>query len=160
MKKRVYLETTIVSYLTARPSRDLIRAARQQMTSEWWTARRSEFDLYVSQVVVDEASAGDREMAESRLRLLAGLPRVKITDEVVALTADLLRAHALPQKAAEDALHIALATVHGMDFLLTWNCAHIANAEMIPAIRATILAAGYECPEICTPEGMLGAWEE
>jgi len=160
MRKRIYIETTIASYLTARPSRDLVRAARQQMTSEWWDVRRAEFDLHVSQVVVDEAAGGDPEAAELRLHLLVGVPRVAITEEVEALAASLLHTHALPEKAAEDALHIALATVHGMDFLLTWNCAHIANAEMMPAIRSTILAAGYACPEICTPEEMLGAWEE
>ena len=158
MSKRVYLETTIASYLTARPSRDLIRAAHQQMTRQWWETRRTDFELFVSQSVVDEAAAGDAEAAERRQRLLAPVPRLAINDEAVALAKELIRQHALPEEAVEDALHIALAAVHGMDFLLTWNCSHIANAERMAAIRSTIASAGYECPWICTPEEMLGEW--
>jgi hypothetical protein len=159
VKKKVYLETSVVSYLTARPSRDLIRAARQQITREWWDARKGDFDLFVSQIVVDEATAGDPEAAELRAQLLADLPRLAITDMAVELARELIRQQALPDTAVEDALHIALAAVHGMDFLLTWNCSHIANAEMMGPIRSAILRAGFEGPWICTPEEMLGEWE-
>ena len=159
MAKRVYLETTIVSYLTARPSRDLIRAARQQMTREWWDTRRNDFEFCVSQVVVDEARQGDTEAAELRLNLLAGVPRLAINEAATDLARELITQHALPQEAVEDALHIALASVHGIDYLLTWNCSHIANAELVGAIRSTVESAGYECPVICTPEEMLGDWE-
>jgi len=159
VKRRVYLETSIAGYLTSRPSRDLIRAARQQMTREWWDARRGDFEIFVSQAVVDEARGGDADAAVERLRLLEDVPRLAVNDAAVALAKELIAQHALPAKAVEDALHIALAAVHGMDFLLTWNCSHIANAERAEAVRSTVLGAGYECPWICTPEEMLGEWE-
>lgn len=157
-RRNVYLETTVVSYLTARSSRDLIRVARQQITQEWWESRRNDFDCYVSQVVADEAGKGDVQAAKRRLELLVGLPRLELNEMVTDLATALLDQHALPRKAAEDALHIALASVHGMDFLLTWNCAHIANAEMFGAIQATIHSGGYASPVICTPEELMGEW--
>ena len=158
IRRKLYVETTIVSYLTARSSRDLIRAARQEITREWWESRRSDFDCYVSQVVVDEAGKGDAQAAERRLGLLAGMPRLELTEMVSVLAAALLDQHALPRNAVEDALHIALASVHGMDFLLTWNCSHIANAEIMGAIHETIRSFGYASPVICTPEELLGDW--
>ena len=156
MEKRVYLETTIVSYLTARPSRDVIVLAHQHVTREWWEKRRQDYELYVSQLVVDEAGSGDAEAARLRLGAIAGLPVLAVNDAVSELATELVIEHALPQDAIEDAFHIALASVHGIDFLVTWNCAHIANAERMGAIRATVAAMGYECPVICTPEEMLG----
>jgi len=156
MAKQVYLETTVVSYLTARSSRDLVRAARQQITREWWETRRGDFGLYVSQIVADEAADGDPEAAALRLKELVGIPRLVISEEATELARELIIQHALPQDALEDALHIALASVHGMDFLLTWNCSHIANAEMMESIRSAVESAGYKCPTICTPEEMLG----
>jgi hypothetical protein len=159
MKQCVYLETTIVSYVTARPTRDLIRAARQEITRQWWDVRRNDFELHVSQVVVDEIGRGDPEAAESRLALVADIPRLEINEPATELARALLDEGALPRRAVEDALHIALSAVHGMDFLLTWNCSHIANAEMMGAIQSTIRACGYEPPLVCTPEEMLGDWE-
>lgn len=155
MKQRVYVETTIVSYLTARPSRDLIIAAHQAVTRQWWE-RRADFDLYVSQQVVDEAGRGDPEAARQRLLLLIGVARLRVTDQALDLARELIAAHALPEEAAEDALHIALAAVSGMDALVTWNCRHMANAVLMRAIRETIDRAGYEPPIICTPDGLLG----
>jgi len=159
MKPRVYLEATIVSYLAARPTRDLIRAARQEITREWWDVRRNDFELYVSQIVVDEAGRGDPQAAGVRLGLMAGVPRLRINEPATDLARALLDQRAVPREAVEDALHIALSAVHGMDFLLTWNCSHIANAEMIGAIQNAIRSCGYEGPLICTPEEMLGDWE-
>jgi hypothetical protein len=157
MKQRVYLETTIVSYLTARPSRDLIMAAHQEVTRQWWDGRRHDFEIYVSQLVADEAGRGDQEAANLRLATLSGVTRLQVTDQALALARELVQAQALPQEALEDALHIALTAVHGMDLLLTWNCKHIANAEMAPVIRATIECCGYDSPTICTPDELMGA---
>ena len=125
----VYVETMIPSYLTAWPSRDLIRAAHQQITREWWS-KRGEFELYISQLVVRECEAGDTEAAGDRLESIAGLQVLAQNPAVEALAQILLTAVPLPGRAAGDALHIATAAVHGMDYLLTWNCTHIANAAL------------------------------
>jgi predicted nucleic acid-binding protein len=156
LRDRVYVETTIVSYLAARLSRDLIVAAHQQLTEEWWLQRRSSFDLFTSQVVVREAAAGDREIAQRRLDLLAEIPLLAIDDAALELAKRLLHRGMIPARAAEDASHIAIATIHGMDYLLTWNCKHIANAQMQKAVAEICRAAGYEPPTICTPEELMG----
>jgi predicted nucleic acid-binding protein len=150
MKSSIYVETSIVGYLTARPSRDLVRAAHQEVTSEWWTGREA-YELFISQLVLDEASAGDAGAAALRLEALRDLPLLELTPEAVALAQQLVRAAALPPKAAGDALHIALTAVHGVDYLLTWNCTHIANATMRPRIEAICRGEGFEPPVICTP---------
>lgn len=153
-QESVYIETSLVSYLVARPSRDLIRAARQQLTVDWWENERAKFELFVSDAVLQEASAGNQIEATKRLAALAGIPLLQITNEAVLLAADLVKKHALPVKAAQDALHIAIACVNGMDYLLTWNCKHIANAQMRSKIEQTCRSAGFEPPVICTPEEM------
>ena len=122
---RIYLETTVVSYLAARPSRDLRVAAHQQATSEWWMRRRGDFDLFASQLVVEEASAGDEEAASRRLEYLKDVPLLDLTDQSLALAEKLLTDAVVPTEAEQDALHIAVAAVHGMDYLLTWNCRSI-----------------------------------
>ena len=156
MKPSVYLETTIPSYLTAWPSRDLIKAARQQTTQAWWKERRSDFALYISGIVLDEAGAGDSEAAAARLKSIEGLPLLSLTPEVVALAEALVQEGPLPEKAASDAFHIALAAVGSMDYLLTWNCAHIANAEIQKQVRDLCRSREYELPVICTPDELLG----
>jgi predicted nucleic acid-binding protein len=156
MKPRLYLETTVPSYLTAWPSRDLIRAGHQQVTREWWQNRRGLFDIFISQLVVDEAAAGDSVAARERLAVLQDLPLLDITDDVTSLAAALVASLALPPKAVTDAAHIALAAVHGMRFLLTWNCTHIANAEMAVTIDRGCRENGFTCPVICTPEALMG----
>lgn len=155
MKPKVYLETTIVSYLTARPSRDLIIAAHQQITREWWEKRRGELDLFVSQIVLKEAAAGDEAAAAERLELLNSLPVLEITENATLLAEQIQKTVPLPERAAADALHIALAVVHGVDFLVTWNCRHIANAALRQRIEAVCTATGYGAPVICTPEELL-----
>ena len=150
MKPKVYVETTIVSYLTAWPSREIVRAAQQEVTRDWWSVR-DVFDLYASQIVIDEAAAGDPEAAARRLKALQGLQVLGVTPQADALSRDLVRQAALPTKAAIDALHIAVAAVHGMDYLLSWNCTHIANAAMRGKIETVCRAAGCEPPIICTP---------
>ncbi len=156
MSPRVYLETTIISYLTARPSRDLVVAAHQALTREWWERRRSDFGLVVSELVVQEAGAGDAEAARRRLELVAEVPRLAVTAEAEVLAGKLVSQGAIPTRAAADALHIALATVHEVEYLLTWNCAHIANAELRAKVESICVGSGYSPPVICTPEELLG----
>lgn len=155
MKPKVYIETTIVSYLAARPSRDLITAAHQQVTQEWWENRRIDFDLFVSQLVIQEASAGDEQAVGRRLQVLEGIPSLELGEQAVALARMLIDEGTLSPQAAGDALHIAVATVHGMDYLLTWNLKHLANATIRNAITAACRAHDYEPPVICTPEELL-----
>ena len=156
MKPKVYIETTIVSYLTAWPSRDLIRAAHQHITREWWQHGAPEFDLYSSQAVLHESSGGDPEAAAQRLKALEGVAVLELTMEASDLAEQLLEQAALPRKAAVDALHIAIAVVSGMDYLLTWNCTHIANATMRGRIESICRSSGYEPPIICTSEELMG----
>lgn len=133
MKSKVYLETTIISYLTALPSRDIVQAAHQQITREWWE-RRDRFDLFVSEAVREEAARGDAEAAARRLAALEAVPVLALGLEVSDLAERFLRMRVMSARAAVDAVHIAAAVIHGMDYLLTWNCAHIANA----AVRSKI----------------------
>lgn len=159
MPHRVYVETSVISYLAARPSRDLITAARQQLTHEWWRLRRAEFEVYISQLVLDEAAAGDPEAAARRIAILAGLPLLDVTPEAVALARRLLELARLPEQAGADALHIAAAACHGMDYLLTWNSTHIANATFRPRIERACRTQGYDAPVLCTPDELMGEGE-
>jgi predicted nucleic acid-binding protein len=149
-KPKAYIETSVVSYLTAWPSRDLVRAAQQQVTREWWATRGS-FDLFTSQFVFDEAAAGDEDAAASRLAVLQEAVLLETTEDTILLAEKLVAGGGLPPKARVDALHIAVAVVHGMDYLVTWNCRHIANASLRGRIEDLCRAAGFEPPIICTP---------
>lgn len=151
MKPKVYIETTIISYLTAWRSPQLVMAANQEMTRDWWDDERDNFDLYISEAVVQEASAGDPAAAQRRLEVLQKLSELPITDEARDLAKILIESTPLPEKASVDAVHIATATVNGMDYLLTWNCRHIANATLRYSMSEICLAAGYVMPIICTP---------
>lgn len=153
----VYLETTIISYLAARPSRDIVVAGHQASTREWWDRRRQDFELFVSQIVVDEASAGDEGAASRRLALIEDIPKLELTPKAVQIAKALLESGAVPDAAKVDALHVALAAAHGMDFLLTWNCKHIANAELLGSIGDVCVANDVEPPVICTPVELMGA---
>ena len=152
----VYIETTIPSYLAARPSRDLIIAGHQQLTREWWDDQRGNFDLNVSQFVIQECAAGDPEMAKRRIEILAGITIIPISPAVIPLAETLINHGPLPRKAEIDAVHISVAATSGMEYLLTWNCKHIANARMQDAIRDLCVKAGFKAPVICTPEELLG----
>jgi predicted nucleic acid-binding protein len=154
--KRVYLETSVLSYLTARPSRDLVVAARQQVTLEWWERRRRDFELVSSELVLDEARRGDSAVAQDRLAFLAGLALLRTTPEAEQLAGAIISAGVLPDRAFADALHIAVAAVHEVDYLMTWNCTHIANAEILPRVGATCRTLGFDLPFICTPDELLG----
>lgn len=154
-KPRVYLETSIISYLVARLSRDLIVAANQQMTREWWETQRAAFDVFVSELVVQELSAGDAVAAQERLQVIEGIPSLQVSAEVVAFAEKLVTEGPLPLQASADAVHIALATLNGMDYLLTWNCWHLANARLRSQIEQVCREEGYEPPTICTPQELL-----
>jgi predicted nucleic acid-binding protein len=156
IRAAVYIETSIVSYLTARPSRDLLVAAHQQLTVTWWEQQRAHYDLFTSQVVLAEARAGDPDAAQRRVAVLERLPLLDVTDAAITLAAALVSGQALPAQAAQDALHIAVACVHGMEYLLTWNCAHLANARLRSRIEHICRDAGYVPPIICTPEELEG----
>ncbi|MHC5058054.1 MAG: type II toxin-antitoxin system VapC family toxin [Planctomycetota bacterium] len=156
MKPKVYIETTIVSYLASKPSGDLVTAAHQKITHDWWDGRSSAFDLYTSALVLGEAGAGDPAAARRRLELLEALPVLEPCPRAESLARALLERGPIPREEPEDALHIALATVHGMEFLLTWNCAHIANAELRLRLVETCGSEGFELPYICTPEELMG----
>jgi hypothetical protein len=157
MAERVYIETTVVSYLTARPNRDVVIAGHQQITHEWWDTRRASYELCVSKLVLDEAAAGDAQAAQERLLALRPMLVLETTAEALELAKELLRAGALPAKAADDALHIAVVTTKAVPYLLTWNCRHLANAVMRPVIESVCKAKGFKAPIICTPEELLEA---
>ena len=154
-KPIAYLETTFVSYLTSRPSRDLVVAAHQEITREWWEERRGDYHLITSQLVLSEASAGDPEAAKRRLDVLQGVELVEITVGARDLARALLAAHVLPTRAAEDALHIAIAAESGASYLITWNCTHIAHAAIRGSIEDVCRRAGMEPPALCTPLELL-----
>ena len=147
----------MISYLTARPSRDVVSLAHQQLTREWWDRHRHGFELHVSELVLFEIGRGDRAAAESRLALVQPFPVLRITDEARTLAARIFRATTLPDKASSDALHLALAAVNAMDFLLTWDCTHIANGVVLRIVNSVCRDAGYEPPIVCTPEELLTA---
>ena len=156
MVKRVYIETTIPSYLAAWPSRDIVQAARQQITHEWWNDKRQDFGLCISQIVLDEAAAGDTGAASRRLAFLQGLPLLDLTTAVNDVAKAIMASGLHPPKAARDALHIATASVHRVEFLLTWNCQHIANAAIMRELGEIVAQCGHEIPVLCTPEELLG----
>ena len=152
MKPSVYVETTIISYLVGwLNQRDLYVAAQQEFTRDWWTNKRREYELFASAVVVKEARAGASGLAAERLAFLSEVRLAEVTDAADELKSELLRHTALPRKAELDALHIAVAAVHGLDYLLSWNCKHIANAVTLPRVYAICRSAGYEPPFVCTP---------
>jgi predicted nucleic acid-binding protein len=156
LMETVYLETTIFSYLVARPSRDVRVAGHQQTTAEWWAKRRQEFICVVSDFLVAEIRRGDTAPSAERLRLAEGLPRLKTTQGVLRLAGQFVAAGALPNNAQGDALHLALAVAGGVNYLLTWNCTHLANAQLIGRMQEVASRAGWRLPAICTPDELMG----
>jgi hypothetical protein len=156
MKPRVYLETSVISYLVGwLNQRSILVAHNQEFTREWWSSRRNDYELFSSTLAVTEAQRGEAPLAQERLAFLAETTLLDITDEATTLAMELLRHTRIPAKADVDALHVAIATVNGMDYLLSWNCKHIANANMLPQVYAVCRASGYEPPLICTPSELL-----
>lgn len=152
----VYLETTIISYLVSRPSRDLLVAAHQQTTHEWWTDRRQNFECYISQIVIDESSAGDPEDAKKRMEIINVFPALEVPEAAELLTSAILASGAIPPRGVRDAAHIAVAAVNDVDYILTWNCNHLANARILRRISVVCNREGYNMPVICTPEELMG----
>ncbi|MGO8747496.1 MAG: type II toxin-antitoxin system VapC family toxin [Thermoguttaceae bacterium] len=153
---KVYIETSVVSYLRQRPSAQIVAAARQLLTRRWWEQERHDYELVTSQYVLDEAALGDPVLAAERQQALAEIPLLELPSDIAELAGEIVNRGILPPDALIDALHIAVAAFHGVEYLLTWNCKHIANAKMLPKIRDLLVQFGYAVPIVCTPEEMVG----
>ena len=160
MKPSIYIESSIVGYLASRPSRDVIVAARQAISHDWWSNHRHRFDLRISALVEEEICRGDNEAAKRRLDWVAEIPSLEISDQAAELARQLLAEGAIPAGNEDDALHIAIAAAQGADFLLTWNFRHINNAETKSAIARIVESCGFICPQICSPEELGGVSDD
>jgi len=156
MRESVYLETTVVSYYTSKPSRDVIVLAHQEITREWWPKAVRRFDVFISEVVVEEASLGDPEAAKRRLEELKRFPHLELNDEVERMAGVYMERLEIPEKSFRDAAHLAVASVHNIDYLVTWNCTHLANGEVIKRLMKVNESLGIRTPIICTPEELMG----
>ncbi|MYF11235.1 MAG: type II toxin-antitoxin system VapC family toxin [Gammaproteobacteria bacterium] len=156
MNRSVYIESSVISYLAARPSRDLVIAGHQAVTAEWWKNHRSRYDVYVSPLVEEEISAGDASAAAERLAVIADIPSVSIAPEAGSLASAILSSKAVPTNSVRDALHIAIAATQGIDYLITWNFKHINNASTRNMIVSVVSDSGLICPVLCSPEELMG----
>lgn len=159
-KKTVYIEILVVSYLTARPTANLLAAAWQKVTLDWWETQRRRFDLFTSEVTVQEAGRGESGGAGQTARSARRHTAATDHRRVGPLATALVRGGILPEKALNDALHVPVAAAHRVDYLLTWNYRHLDNAETKPAIRDTCVRHGLSSPEICTPWELMGDQED
>jgi hypothetical protein len=155
MKRTVYIETSVISYRVARPSRDIIVLARQEITAEWWDNVLPHLEAYISPVVLDEIAGGDLHAQALRQQLVVNMPALAVDERIIALAEAISQQIRLPERAQADAYHIAIPSVHGVDYLVTWNCKHIANAFMLRKIEQIVLAMGYTMPVVCTPEELM-----
>ena len=155
MRPKLYLETSVISYLAARPSKDVVLAGQQASTHRWWKEKRRNYDIFASKLVWQEAGKGNDAAAERRLKFIRPLRWVQVTSEVLKLTKALVGRKALPPNAADDATHLALGAVHKIEFLLTWNFTHINNPATEVQVRIICQQHGFHCPVICTPDQML-----
>lgn len=160
MKPIVYIESSVISYLTSRPHRDIIIAARKAITLDWWVNHSHRYELRISILVEEEIGKGDATAAHLRLESVAGVPSLAISDEAASIANLLLTKSAVPRGSEEDALHIGIAAAQGADFLLTWNFKHINNAETKAAIVKLVESCGYSCPQLCSPEELGGISNE
>jgi predicted nucleic acid-binding protein len=156
VSETVYIETSVIGYLTARSTKNLIIAGNMETTRDWWQNRRNDFFLYISQVVLDEVARGDTEIATKRLEIVRDFPLLEVTEAVDELASEFMTKSNLPPKASDDAVHIAVATIHRLDYLLTWNCKHIANAQIQRKLTEICFDLGYKLPTICTPYELMG----
>jgi len=156
MKEKVYIETSVVSYFTSKRNTDIIIAGRQEITRKKWSQILDVFDTYISALVLQESEQGDSRAVQKRLKAISSIPVLSITADAERLASMLILEGPIPAKNPEDALHISIATVNGMDYLLTWNFAHINNARMKSKIASVIEKQGYQCPLICSPEELIG----
>ena len=150
--EKVYVESSVISYITARPSRDLVVSARQAITNEWWEQKRKKYDVYISELVIEEISSGDKEAAQKRLDVVKQIPNLEITEIAKNLASLLISSGAVPENSPEDALHIGLAAAQGVEYLLTWNFKHINNATKRADITQLIESQGFLSPVLCSPE--------
>lgn len=155
MKRRVYIETTIVSYLASRRSGDLLVAAHQFITKKWWEEESAKYEMVISDLVVEEAGMGAPEVARVRLEHLNDLPALRITDGTRLIARRLLQERAIPASVVEDALHVAVCAMNGVDYLLTWNCRHLANPQALLKVARVLNQMEYICPQIITPEQLM-----
>lgn len=155
-KSSVYLETSVISYLASRPSRDLLVAAHQEVTNRWWEEKSSFFKLFISQSVLQEIRLGDPEQSQKRFMLVESIELLKINEDVLLIARTIKNAKLLPEKAAEDIFHIAISSAHNIDYLLTWNCKHIANIKIQKQLRVLCASIGFNLPYIGTPLELLG----
>jgi hypothetical protein len=160
MKAIVYIETSVISYLCARPSRDLVVAGRQTITSDWWDNQRHKYDLRISVTVEDEMRKGDATAAQRRVEATREIPSLLISEDAVEIANSLLSEGAIPKGSEEDALHIGIAAAQGADFLLTWNFKHINNAETKAQIAKVIESFGFISPIFCSPEELGGTSDD
>ena len=151
----VYLETSVIGYLASRRSADLVIAANQLLTLEWWDSHRKRFELFASQATVDECAAGDPIAANERMVFLDGIPILAVDSQTLGIAQALMKHVGLPEKAAVDAVHIATASLNKIDYLLTWNCKHIANPSFRHRIDKVLTDHGLTSPVICTPQELL-----
>jgi hypothetical protein len=156
MKSKVYIETSVVSYYTGRGSRDVVIAGRQQSTQDFWPRLVDEMLPFVSALVVKEASGGNPAVAQKRLDAIRDFAVLGTTPEAERLAQALVDAQSIPAECPEDALHIAVAAIAGMDFIVTWNFSHINNPFTKMMIRHAVETAGYQCPEIVSPDAFIG----
>ncbi len=156
MGAKVYIETSVVSYFTARPSRDVVIAGHQQATHDFWSRLGRDFEPLVSAIVLAESGRGKAELAEERLAAVGGFPVIRTTPAAEALARQIIDGGGIPAEYPEDALHVALAALAGVDFLVTWNFAHINNPFTRMMIRQIVQNEGYVCPEIVSPDELLG----
>ncbi|OGW17792.1 MAG: DNA-binding protein [Nitrospinae bacterium RIFCSPLOWO2_12_FULL_45_22] len=155
MKESIYLETTVVSYYTSKPSRDIIVLAHQEITREWWPKAIRRFDVFISEVVVEEAGLGDLEAAKRRLEEIKDFPHLELNDKVEEMAKVYMERLEIPEKSFRDAAHLAVASAHNIDYLVTWNCAHLANGEVIKKLMKINGFFGIYTPIICTPEELM-----
>jgi predicted nucleic acid-binding protein len=155
MKESIYLETTVVSYYTSKPSRDIIVLAHQEITRHWWDKALNRYDAFISEIVVEEARAGDPEAAKKRLGILTKFIHLDLNPMVEKMAQVYVAKLKIPPRALRDAIHLAVASVHGVDYLVTWNCSHIANGEVIKKLMQINLIHGIKTPVICTPEELM-----
>lgn len=159
MMTRIYIETSVISFLTARQSKDVVLAGHQASTHIFWS-RKKDFELFISDMVIQECEKGDADCAQSRIQAITGLPVLSVDKEVEHLASELINKGAIPKKSLEDAVHIAVASVSAIDFIVTWNFKHINNPFMKQQIRNVIVNQGYAMPEICSPDELLEAIDE
>ena len=157
MKPKVYLETSFISYLTGKLSSDLTKLQRQLSSQRWWADRRQYFDLFASQILYKECLQGNQEAARERSAILHGIPVLSLNGRILEIAKRLVEGGPFPKKADTDATHLAIATVYGCEYLLTWNFKHINNAQIKRAATEIIQSYGYKPTTICTPEELMGS---